>query len=211
MKMFQQDSPLMRGLAFAFDLITVNMLFLLGCLPVVTSGASCAALHGMARRLLAGNDVKLAANFRRLFAANFKQATLAWIPLLAVGALLWLNAALPGEGGTLVRAAMLCIGVPWFLILLYIFPLIGRYESGVLASFKNALLLSVLQLPRTLLLALTVLLPVAFVLYAPAELFVALLPFLLLVGFAGIACVQEKVLAGVYRTYDGAQERTGED
>ena len=211
MKMFQQDSPLMHGLAFAFDLIALNMLFLLGCLPVVTIGASCAALHGMVRRLLTGNDAMLAANFRRLFAANLRQATIAWLPLLAVGALLWVNAALPGENGLAVRAAMLCVGVPWFLILLYIFPLIGRYESGVLASFKNALLLSVLQLPRTLLLALTILLPLAFALYAPAELFVALLPFLLLAGFAGIACVQEKILAGLYRRYDGEQDRIDAD
>ncbi len=211
MKMFQQDSPLMRGLAFAFDLIAVNMLFLLCCLPVVTIGASCTALHAMARRLLAGNDIKLAANFRRLFAANLRQATLAWLPLLAVGALLWINAALPGESGILVRIAMLCVGAPWFLILLYIFPLIGRYESGALESFKNALLVAVSQLPRTLLLALTVLLPLAFALYAPAELFVALLPLLLLAGFAGIACVQEKILAGVYRAYDERQNPAGED
>lgn len=211
MKMFQQEAPLMRGLAFAFNLIALNMLFLLFCLPVITIGASCTALHGMARRLLNGDDAKLFANFRRLFSENFKQATLAWIPLLLTGALLFVNLALPGESGALVRVAALCIGAIWFLILLYIFPLISRYESGLLAYFRNALLIAVLQLPRTLLLALTVLLPLAFALYAPAELFVALLPFLLIAGFAGVACVQEKILAGVFRAYDGMQNRADEE
>ena len=207
MKMFGENAPLMRGLAFVFNLVALNMLFILCCLPVVTIGASCTALHVMARKINAGDDLHMVRNFFRIFAQNFRQATLAWLPLLAVGALLYVNVALIGSEGiqsALVLVALLVISLLYLLILLYIFPLIGRYANTLLGSFRNALLVSIRHLPRTVLLAVTVLAPAWFVFYSPAEVFVFCLPFMLLVGFSGIVCVQEKILAGVFRFYDGA-------
>ena len=206
MKMFGEDAPLMRGLAFVFNLIALNMLFMLCCLPVITIGASCAALHVMARRINEGDDLHMVKNFFRAFKRNFRQATLAWLPLLAVGALLYVNVALIAEEGVqsaLVLVALLVISLLYLLVALYIFPLIGRYENTLLGSFRNALFLSVRHLPRTILLAATVLLPGWFVFYGPAEVFVFCLPFLLLVGFSGIVCVQEKILIGAFRFHDG--------
>ena len=211
--MFRQEAPLMRGLAFVFNLVALNMLFMLCCLPVVTIGASWTALHVMARRLIKGDDLHLLRNFKRLFVQNFKQATLAWLPLLAVGALIYINYSLIAVEGTqsiLLPAVLALISVLYFLVLLYIFPLIGRYDNGLIASFKNALFISVRHLPATLLMAVTVLVPAWFVFYTPLEVFLFSLPFLLLVGFSGVACIQERILAGIFRFYDGPQPDDGQ-
>ena len=45
MKLFDHDGPLMRALTYLGNLILLNLVFLLCCLPVVTAGAACAALY----------------------------------------------------------------------------------------------------------------------------------------------------------------------
>ena len=39
------DNPVIYALARGYDILYATALFLLGCLPVVTIGASCAAIH----------------------------------------------------------------------------------------------------------------------------------------------------------------------
>ena len=45
MKFFDLDSSLMQGLNKVADLMFLNLLTLLCCVPVVTAGASFTALH----------------------------------------------------------------------------------------------------------------------------------------------------------------------
>lgn len=42
---FNPDSPLMRALGVVWDLIVLNLLFLVCCIPVVTIGPAITALH----------------------------------------------------------------------------------------------------------------------------------------------------------------------
>ena len=213
MKMFGEDAPLMRGLAFVFNLVALNMLFMLCCLPVITIGASCTALQVMAGRINKGDDLHMVKSFFQIFSRNFRQATLAWLPLLAVGALLYINGTLIASEGIqsiLLPIAMLVISILYLFISLYIFPLIGRYENSLLMCFRNSLFMAVRHLPRTVLLTATVLIPTWFVLYSSAEVFVFCLPFMLLIGFSGIACIQQKIFEGAFRFHDGPSQNSKE-
>ncbi len=42
---FNPDSPMMRALGVVWDLIVLNLLFLVCCIPVVTIGPAITALH----------------------------------------------------------------------------------------------------------------------------------------------------------------------
>ncbi len=42
---FNPDSPMMRSLGVVWDLIVLNLLFLVCCIPVVTIGPAITALH----------------------------------------------------------------------------------------------------------------------------------------------------------------------
>lgn len=84
MKLFDYDGPLMRALVYLGELILLNLLFLLCCLPVITAGASAAAMYTVAFRNLDGKGGHVCRQFFSAFRANFKKATLQWLVMLAV-------------------------------------------------------------------------------------------------------------------------------
>ncbi len=52
MKLFNLDSPLMRALGKMADLMWLNILTMVCCIPVFTIGASLTALHYMALKIV---------------------------------------------------------------------------------------------------------------------------------------------------------------
>ena len=54
--LFHPENPVMQFLSRVGDLIIVNALFLLCCLPVVTAGAAQAALHRVTQSMVLEED-----------------------------------------------------------------------------------------------------------------------------------------------------------
>ena len=53
---FNPDSPMMRALGVVWDLIVLNLLFLVCCIPVVTIGPAITALHYVTTKMAGEKD-----------------------------------------------------------------------------------------------------------------------------------------------------------
>ena len=73
MKLFDMDSPLMIGLNKMADLMILNLLTILCCLPVVTVGASLTAMHYMVIKLIRNEESYVVKGFFRSFKQNLRQ------------------------------------------------------------------------------------------------------------------------------------------
>ena len=87
-KLFEPDGLFARGMCYVYYLVVINVLWLVCSLPVVTFGASSAALYACLFRLLEGDDTRPVRRFFAAFGENWKRATAAWLAVLAVLALL---------------------------------------------------------------------------------------------------------------------------
>lgn len=185
----------MQGLQAISDLFALNLCFLLCCIPVFTAGASAAALYGV---LLRDEESGVVRSFFRKFRENFRQATAAWLILMALGVVLHLDFVLlsrmdyPLVELVLYAAAFLLVGVSC-----YVFPQIAYYKNSLLRIFKNSLLMSVSMLGRTLLMILVAGLPV-WVLLLDVQLFGQMLMLWLLIGFAVSAKCNARILKGIF-------------
>ena len=56
MRFFVIDSPLMRFLARIGDLILLNLIFVISCIPVITAGAAISSLYAVAMKLVRGEE-----------------------------------------------------------------------------------------------------------------------------------------------------------
>lgn len=108
---FHAESGLMRGMGRIADLIILNLLTLLCCLPVATMGAALAALLSSVRDMV--NDVGGGGTVRlyfRHFRQDFRQATKLFLPLLPLFALVALGGYLllvqPGAQPPLALTAL---------------------------------------------------------------------------------------------------------
>lgn len=197
--LFNPDGTVMRVLTILSDIILLNLCFLLCCIPLVTIGGAWSALYGVCLRHREGDGVVrlFFSGFRR----SFRQATVVWLLLAAAGAVLALDfrliatlEAVPAVVTVLLYlAALLLLGTG-----LYVFPMIALYKDAIPRMLKNALILSITALPKTLLLALVSAVPLI-VLLLDVELFGRMLMLWLLVGWAVTAKINSYILKGVFQ------------
>ncbi len=147
MGFLRYDSPLMRLLSKAADLIWLNILCLLCSLPVFTIGASFTAMQTIFYRLLHNEDVYVTREYFASFARNFKQATLVWLIFLFIYAFLGFDYLFLIDDsdafGFFLKTVAAILLVIVFLISLYVFPILSRYENTTKETLKNACIIAI--------------------------------------------------------------------
>lgn len=201
-QIFNLDNPVMRFMARVADLIAVNILFLLCSLPVVTAGASLAAMNKVTQSMVLDEDAGIVKPFFRAFRDNFKQATPVWLILLLFFAGAGANVvlAMAHLTGFALSLALWVLGILSVVVLAagcYYFPLIVRYTNSVKQHLNNAILLSLAKLPRTLEILVLTALPLILYLAVP-DIFWHTSIFWILVGFAACSYLCEKILKPVF-------------
>ena len=154
MGLFSVNSPLMRALNLIADILILHFLWLLCSIPLITIGASTTALYYACMKRIRTNENYIVSNFFRSFKSNFRQSTIIWIIMAASGILLAIDfrfaAGIGGTLGTVINVGCAVIVLPWFFILLYIFPVQAKFENPIRNNIKNALLMSFRHFPLTL-------------------------------------------------------------
>ena len=91
MNFMNQDNIVVIALNRIGDVIIANLLFLLCSIPLVTIGPSLTALYHCMLRIVKGNEDKVTKTFFRALRQNFVQSLIAWLALVIVGVILFLN------------------------------------------------------------------------------------------------------------------------
>ena len=148
------DSPLMRFLTKIADLMVLNILFCVTSIPLLTIGASWTALYSVTLKMVRDEEGSIFRSYFQSFRQNFRQATLLWLGVLAVLALLVLDIrALNGmAGGTVsgvLRVGVELLAILGIMVLQYLFPSLARFEASLLGTLKNACILAIAHLPKT--------------------------------------------------------------
>lgn len=154
--LFNPDNIVMQFLSKMCDLIILNLLFMIGCIPIITIGASTSALYYVCLKVLRGEEPYIARNFWKAFRANFKQATVIWLIFLGVGVFLGVDLYIisfqRSSFFAAVRVILWLFGVIWISMSLYVFPFISHFKCTLRQAVKNSLLLVIGYLPYTVLL-----------------------------------------------------------
>ena len=100
MNFMNQDNIVVIALNRIGDIIIANLLFLLCSIPLVTIGPSLTALYHCMLRIVKGNEDKVTKTFFRALRQNFVQSLIAWLALVSVGVILFLNLLLSVRAGT---------------------------------------------------------------------------------------------------------------
>ena len=153
-KLFSLDSPAMRFFTQVFDLMVLNLLTVVCCLPVVTAGASLTAMHYVLFHKVTGDDRGVVRPFFQSLRENFAQATLIWVLLLLGAALIAVDIRIRNLDPStilagridlllLLPAAVLC------MLFLYVFPILSRFSNTIPRTLANAMTAAIVFFPRT--------------------------------------------------------------
>lgn len=151
---FRPDNPFSRFMTQVFRLIILNVVFIVTSLPVFTIGAGLTGLYA-ALLWREDDDGHTLGIYFSSFKKNFRQATLVWVPALALGAFFSWELYLVFH---VLDPSFKLLQIPvWLMlffvvsVLLYAFPLIARYEEKTGQLLKNCVLISVGNIPVTIL------------------------------------------------------------
>lgn len=199
------DNVIVRALTKICDMVCLNILWLICCIPIFTVGASTAALYTVMLKMVKNEEGYILKGFFSAFKANFKQSTIIWLVLLLLGIVCGIDfrvaSVIPGTAGLVMRAVFLLIGFILLSVMIYVFPLTARYENSVRATFRNALILTIAKLPYTLLMVVIAVGAVIASLWTTVTLMFAL-PLWFIIGGALIAWINSYILRRVFLVFE---------
>lgn len=183
-RFFDIDSPLMRNLVRIFDCMCLSVLWIVFSIPIITMGASSAAMYITVLKYIRRDEGYLWRTFWGAFKENLKRSTLAWLPALALLALLTVDAlvfrsmAINGDFlGNLywVILVLICVAVTWTA---YLSAYCARFNGSVKDVLRFSFILMTYHPIKSLGVFLPVLAAAALVLVMPG----------LLVAAPAVAC-----------------------
>lgn len=210
---FRIDNPFFSFLSRVANLMLINLLCLLCCIPVVTVGAAVTAANKVIYDIHHQQDSEIILSFFSAFRENFKQATLGWIGYLVTLAFLVLEFLLVRANctGGIALALYMIIVIAVALVLAnmcYYFPFLSRYQNTCSRHIYNSFLLSLGELPRTVLLVGLQLLPVILYLLSPTLLLHTLFGWVM-IGFSLIMFLQQWLLKSLFKKLEKSSDSEG--
>ena len=189
------------------NLVVLNLLYLVFCIPIVTIGPATAALHYVTLKYAANEEDRVWAPFIHSFRQNLKQGILVGLIATAVGVFLafdlyWIyqmvNAGQAFDKVVLVLASLACI--VYLMMTAYIYPLLAHYDNSLKQMFRTAIILAIRHLPATLCMAVISAAPIILLMYTPTT-FMVSLTFYFFIGFAAIAFLHDKLIHRIFLQY----------
>lgn len=158
MYIFSMDNPFFQFIGKLVDLIWLNILTLVCCLPIFTAGAALSAMYSVLIKYALKEDVVITKPFFRAFKENFKDSLKLWIPSLLILIIMAMNIFLMYQGvfddyPALFIPAGVSIGIISVAVIIFInysLALLSRYDDSVKQIAKNATLMAFAYLPRSL-------------------------------------------------------------
>ena len=204
------DNKVLQALAAVGDLMALNLMWILCCLPVVTAGASTTALYYSLLKMVRKEETYPAKMFFRAFRQNLKQSIPLTMLLLVVCAVLYVdlnvvrNTAI--HFGTLLSILVAALLLVFVMVASYVFPLLAQFENTIKGTLKNALFMSLWHLPYSVVIMLLNLVPVLLFFLVP-NLFLKSFALWLLVGGAGIAYLNSRLFVKIFDRYIEKQDQ----
>lgn len=200
---FSPDSKFFHFCTRLVELVKINLLWMLCCLPLFTAGASTTAMLACIYAFRDGDDCGSKVFFRS-FRKNFGKATILWLLIAFFAAMLALDYCIvaylsfPGRMAVIVLIAFLALALVLFSGM--VFPLLSQFPGRVKETVINAILLCLANLPKMLLVTAMNLLPLLLLLVLPQAFFFAGF-LLILCGFSLMALYDTMVIEKIFSQF----------
>ena len=206
---FNMDNPFFRFVNRIADMIVLNVIFLVSCVPVFTIGPALTALYYVAINTWGREDGYIFKMYVKSFKENFKQSTVMWLILLVIGVILsvdvwyWVSQwKLTGTGIykplTVISVVMLMV---YLMIFTFVWPLLAKFSNSNSGTIKNALAMVLTHVPETILIW-AIFALVAFAVYMVSFARIAVF----FIGVSLVAYLQALVFRHIFKPYLGEEE-----
>lgn len=203
--LFGYDNKFFEVLEKLTDIVVLNFLFIISSVPIVTIGASLSAIYSVSMKMIKDEDVHIAKEYIKRFRENFKSSTIIWIFIMFIVVVLAIDFYISDMIvskliKTVFQYTFTLVGIILMFVITYIFPLISKFENTIKNTIKNSILISVQNLPNTIIMVLVNLSPIISILLCRDHLGYILF-FYLIIGYGVIAYINSIFLDKILNRY----------
>lgn len=216
-RIFDMNNTFFRFMSKVADLCILNIICVICCIPVITAGASITAMYYVTLKMVRNEDTYIVRSFFKSFKQNFKQATIINLIMLLIGVVLYIDLnvskAMQGGAGQIFQVIFMAFVLIYFILFLYVYPVLARFYNTIKNTIKNALFMAVRHLPYTVVMVLIAACPLLLLLVKSYQIQSTLFVLFLLMGFALIAYCNSFFLVKIFDNYmpkEDGQESAGE-
>lgn len=192
MKFLDIDSPFMQVMGKVADLMILNLLTIVCCIPVITAGAAFTAMHYQVLKIVRNEECYVVKGYFKSFRENFAQSTVIWLIMLLIALVLGGDFYIMYKAGkefhVIFKAIMGAVAIFAVFTLLYVFPVQAKFANTIFRTIKNALAMSILLAPKSVLMLILYLIPIAL-----AGFFPSIFPLVVLFGMTLPAFLSAKL------------------
>ena len=192
MKFFSVESPIYKFMQSLWDILKLNFMWIIFCIPIVTIGGSTIAAFSVLLRMSEDQEGNVIKDFWKAFKENWKQGILIGLlpPICFEAVFLDFQLYNAVENGGLGILIVGCFSAYIFIFcLIYVFPLLARYDNTVINSIKNSFRIGMKFFGRTFLLLVIIAVEVLIIFWNPTTKFVGALigPACIMYTISGVA------------------------
>ena len=201
------------------DIMILNILFLVTCLPVITIGVAWTSMYYVALKIIQdekNEEISVLKSYFHSFKQNLLQGIEIWVLALLFGSILLLDVRIIAsmEAQILRTALFVATGTVVLLFVLtlqFVFPYLSRFSTKFLTTIKNAALMAVAQFPRVILMIVITAVAVWLTLLNKYTIYTGIF-FWMSVGFSTIALIKTKMFVRIFKGIEQKQiEETQKD
>ena len=200
-QLFGNEGLLQTVFGKVWDLLVLNLCFLLSCLPVFTIGAAWTALFSVNLKAVRKEEGSVFRDYWNAFRENFPQGTKLWGMAVLIGVVFAVDflalGMLDGTAVWVLRALLGALLVVYFTVLPWVFGYNARFADNVRVVLKNSLLLAGSNLAVSLAMLCCGFLAVFVSIYS-LEIFLRAIFLWLVLGFAAVNYLQAFLLRRVF-------------
>ena len=190
-RFFNMDNKFFTFMSRVADLIILNILCIVCCIPIVTIGPSISAMFYVTMKMVRNEESYIVRGFFKSFKQNLKQGIVINLIMLAAAVLLAIDISIcrgtAGSLGKVLLVIFMMILVVYLMLFMYIYPVLAKFYNTIKNTFTNAFLMSIRHLPYTALMILISAAPALAFFIPSAQLQSTVILLLVLLGFSGIA------------------------
>lgn len=204
MPFLREDNPIVILLCTIGNLVVLNLLFLLCCVPVITIGDALSALYFSLIHRMRDSSSFYTKDFLKAMRMNFRQSTLTWLVCLILIFLLYGDYRIFSSKGLAPNSILfyffVVLGALIFFTAEYVFPVIASFENRLPVLLSNSFTFAAKNAGWTLLLAALFIGPAAFcIMDRPLWPLYAAIWFF--IGFSLTAWIASFIFLRIFRPY----------
>lgn len=212
-KFFGNDSLFGRIFGALGNMITVNLLFLLCSIPVITFGAAFTSMYYALLRNLKYGDSSLIRDFFSSFRQNFRQSTLSWIISVVFIIVFTADIGMFGPNGvypvTAIYYLIIVLAVIVMITAMFVFPVIATFKNTLKNLWIQSFFLAAKNIPIALTVLVLNIVPLYLSLTSPSpQIFCTALFIWIIAGFGAVAWINTFLFYRIFSPYlaDDASE-----